>query len=190
MPERLHFQGLLVAALVNRRAAGLREAAVDHPKIVVTDGSVFVRAGANFAALSGAATAEIIEAEGGIEPGARRPIEGVANHKTLLVAVANQWKKESGFANAFTGRGRRVGQPDQGNAEKSEVRIDQCDVVLDGDSGFRGVKLPGGLLGIADGDPGMFDDVDLFGEAIDLLGFEVKRIAGDEEAGIGAALDL
>jgi hypothetical protein len=59
---------------------------------------------------------------------------------------------------------------------------------LHGDFGARGIKLPGGLLRIADGDPGMLDDVDLLGEAIDFLGFEVKRVAGDEEAGIGAAL--
>jgi hypothetical protein len=36
----------------------------------------------------------------------------------------------------------------------------------------------------------MLDDVDLFGEAVDFLGFEVERIAGDEEAGIGAALEF
>jgi len=36
----------------------------------------------------------------------------------------------------------------------------------------------------------VLDDVDLLGEAVDFLGFEVERIAGDEEAGIGAALEF
>jgi len=63
-------------------------------------------------------------------------------------------------------------------------------VALHSDFGFRRVKLPGGFLGIADGDPGMLDDVDLFGEAIDFLGFEIERIFGDKKARIGAALQL
>jgi hypothetical protein len=63
-------------------------------------------------------------------------------------------------------------------------------VVLDGDFGARSVKLPGGLPRIADGDPRVLDDVNLLGEAVNFLGFEVERIAGDEEAGIGPALEL
>src|ERR1700739_3802333 len=87
------------------------------------------------------------------------------------------------------GRGR-VWQPDQRNAVEAEIGIEHRDVLLDGELGLRGVKLPRGFLWIADGEPGMLEDVDLFGEAVDFLGFEVKRIAGNEEAGIGAPLEL
>src|SRR4029077_1339419 len=160
MPEGLDFEGLLVAALLDRRANGLGKTAIDYAEVVVVNGSVFERAGAEFSALRGAAAAEVVEAESGVEPGARGPIEGVAEDESLLIAVANEGKKESGFANVLAGGSGGVGQPHERDTEEAEIGIEQGDMVLDGDFGARRVKLPGGLLGIADGDPGMLDDVD------------------------------
>src|SRR5258707_5577396 len=45
MPKGLDFQGLLMAALFDRRAAGLRKAAVDHTQKSIVNGRVFARAG-------------------------------------------------------------------------------------------------------------------------------------------------
>src|SRR5258707_12991938 len=58
MPKGLHFQSLLMAALFDRRAAGLRNATVDHAGKVIVNGRVFEGAGADFGALGGAAAAE------------------------------------------------------------------------------------------------------------------------------------
>src|SRR5258707_10935192 len=67
MPKGLHFQGLLMAALFDRRAAGLRNATVAHAEIVIRNGRDFEGAGAELGAVGGAAGAGGFETEGGIE---------------------------------------------------------------------------------------------------------------------------
>ncbi len=55
---------------------------------------------------------------------------------------------------------------------------------------MRGEKLPGGTLGIADGDPGLADEIDVAREPLDFTGLEVEGIRRDEDHGVGAAEDL
>src|SRR5437899_12717309 len=112
MPEGLHFQSLLVAALVDRRAAGLREAAVNHTEIIELDGGVFEGAGADFGALGGAAAAEVVETERGIEPCAWRPVKGVAKDESFMVAVANDRDEETRFVNVLACGSGGMGEPD------------------------------------------------------------------------------
>jgi len=44
------------------------------------------------------------------------------------------------------------------------------------------------MFGIADGNPGVAHEVDIAGKTFNFFCFEIKRIARDEDGGIGAAL--
>src|SRR5260370_29632539 len=123
MPKGCQFRALLMASLCDRRGAGLRNATVDHAEIVIEKGRVFEGGGADFGALGGDAAAEVVETQRGIEPGARRPIKGVADDESFLIAVADEGQEESGFANVLAGGRGRVRQPDQRHAEEAEIWI-------------------------------------------------------------------
>src|SRR5271163_499775 len=81
--KRLHFELLLMAALLYGRAGGLGEAAVDDTEVGVLDGGVLERAGADFAALGGAPAAEELGAESGVKPGLGGPVESIAENETF-----------------------------------------------------------------------------------------------------------
>src|SRR5208283_2270661 len=55
---------------------------------------------------------------------------------------------------------------------------------------FRSIKLPGGMRGIADGEPGVANDVVVGGNALHFASLEVERVFSDQECGIGAAFQL
>ncbi len=46
------------------------------------------------------------------------------------------------------------------------------------------------MRGIADGEPGVADDVNIGGNALHFASLEVERVLGDQERGIGAAFEL
>ena len=55
---------------------------------------------------------------------------------------------------------------------------------------MRSVKLPLGAVRVADGDPGLANNVDVVSKFFDLVSFEVERIVAGKDGGIGLALDL
>ena len=55
---------------------------------------------------------------------------------------------------------------------------------------MRSVKLPLWTVGVADGDPGLANDVDVVSHLFDLGRFEIERIVARKDGGIGLALDL
>jgi hypothetical protein len=50
-------------------------------------------------------------------------------------------------------------------------------------------ELPGRVLLIANGDPGVVDEINVAGESVNHTRFEIKRILRNEEGRAGAALD-
>src|SRR5215471_973133 len=61
---------------------------------------------------------------------------------------------------------------------------------LQRDFGLGRVKLPGGMDRVANGDPGMPHHVDVVGDALHFLRLEIERIAGNQQARVGTALEL
>src|SRR5271170_6495853 len=180
---------MFVAALFLGNAAR-SDAAIDDAEIGIANGSALEGARAKFGAFRGAAAAEILEPEGGVEPGFRRPIESVTDHKPLAVALADHRQKEPGLADMIARGSGGIGQPDQRDPVEVKAGIEQRHLFLQGDLGARSKKLPGGMLGITDGEPAMVDDVLVGGEAIDILRFKIERVLGNEEKRIGAALEF
>src|ERR1700680_5176531 len=70
------------------------------------------------------------------------------------------------------------------------MRVYQRDGLVQAHAPVRRQELPGSMLRISYGDPRVCDDINIFWEAFDVAGFEVKRIVGEENAGIWAALDF
>src|SRR6266436_975322 len=188
--QGLHGELLLVAALRMANAGLVQEAAVDDAEISVFDGSIFEWPGAKFTAFFGTAAAEVLCADGGVEPGSRRPIVGVAKDETFPRAVAWLRNQETGLAD-FASRGcGGVRKPNEWDAEEAKIRVDERDGLIQTNARVRGVELPFGMLRVADGDPGFTNEVDIAGKAFHFAGLEVERILGQQEGGIGAALDL
>src|SRR6266851_441189 len=188
--QGLHFELLLVAALWMANARVVREAAIDHAEIGVFDGGIFEWPGAKFTAFFGTPAAEVLYAGGGVEPGSRRPIVGVAKDETFPRAIAWLRNQETGLAD-FASRGcGGVRKPNERDAEEAKIRVDERDGLIQTNARVRGVELPLGMLRVADGDPGFTNEVDIAGKAFHFAGLEVERILGQQEGGIGAALDL
>src|SRR5205823_2341581 len=110
--------------------------------------------------------------------------------EALARALADVGNEESGRAD-FAARGSgSIREPDEWDAEETEVGVEECDGLVEVDPRVRRVELPLGVLGIADGDPGAVDEIDLSREAFYLSRFEVKRIIGNQDCRIGPPLDL
>jgi len=69
VPERLHLELLLMAPLLDQRAVGTRDAAIDNAEIGVFDRRVLKRTGAKLATLGPTAEAEVFKPKHGIQPG-------------------------------------------------------------------------------------------------------------------------
>src|SRR5208283_2056734 len=61
-----------------------------------------------------------------------------------------------------------IGQPEKRDTIEAEVGIDQGNVFFESHLRFRSIKLPGGLHGIANGEPAVMDDVNIGGTALEL----------------------
>jgi len=166
------------------------EAAIVDAEVVIADERIFGWASAKIAALGGAAATEILSTEGGVHPGIGSPVESVAENETFDGAVAEVGNKKTGLANFGGRRSSGVREPDEGDAEEAEVSADQSDFIVEVHVGMRGKKLPAGTRGIADGDPGFADDVDIFAKALGFFGLEKKGIFGDEDGGAGLTDDF
>ena len=81
-------------------------------------------------------------------------------------------------------------KPNKWDSINPEIGIDQGNLLVQGDPGFGRIKLPGRFVRIADGEPGVVDDVVGGREALDFLGFEIKRVLGDEDRWIGPAFQF
>ena len=183
----MHFELLLVAALRLQDAGGIGNSAVDHAVIGIENGSVFVGAHTNLGALRGAALGEVLSAEGGVGPGYRCPVKGIAENVAFGGTVTDIREQETGLANFFAGRSGGERQPDQRHFVEAEVGVDQCDGFIQADAGARSEHLPSGPLLIADGDPGAVHDENVVGVAFDVAGFKIQRILGDHHHRVGAA---
>ena len=181
IPQRLHFQLLLVSALI---------LAVLHAKIRVSNGCVLKRTRTKANAFAGTTTAEIFKAGSQVHPGSGRPVESIANREALDGAVADDGKQESGLAYAFARRRCGIRQPEERDAVEAEIGIDQRDALFEGDFGFGSVKLPSRMLRIANCEPGVADDIEIRGHALDFLGFKINGIFGDQQRGVGVAFQF
>jgi hypothetical protein len=185
---------LLVAALFFEKGGAVRagdlKAAVDNAEIRVFDGSVFERASAKFGALGGAAFREEFGAQSSVQPGFRRQVKCISEDKPFAVALTDDRQKEAGLANFLSSRRGGIRQPDKWNAVEAKVGVDQGDALIETDAGVRCVELPGGMERVADGDPTATNEVNVTGEAFDFGCLEVERVLGNEDEGIGAALDF
>jgi len=85
------------------------------------------------------------------------------------------------------GRHGGVGQPDQGNAEKSEVGADQRDFIVEFNVGVGSKELPAGAFWIADGYPSFANDIVICAEAFGFFGLKIEGIVGDKDGGIRPA---
>src|SRR5882724_10874249 len=188
--QRLNFHALLFAALWAAGAIGIEQAAVVDTKIGIEDRGVLKRLGTKFAALEDAAAAHELRANGGVHPGRGSQIKSFAQDEALARALANIWDEESGLADSAAGGSGGVGQPNQRDAEKPKVGVDERDSLAEVNARVGRVELPFGMQGIANGDPGAMDEIHIAGEALDVARFEIKRIVGNQDGGIGPALDL
>src|SRR5258708_39333303 len=186
--QGLDFQPLLLATLRSGEAGNEDDAVVDS-KIAVINRGVFEGPGAESSAFEKAAAAHVLAANGSVHPRSGSEIESISGNEALERALANIGNEEAGLAYFATGGGRRVREPDERNAEKAEVGVNQCDSFIEADPRVGRVELPLGVLGVADGDPAAVDEVDLSREAFDVPCFEVKRIVGNQECRIGPPLD-
>jgi hypothetical protein len=73
--------------------------------------------------------------------------------------------------------------------ESADVGVDERDGLAEVKARVGRVELPFRVFGIADGDPSALDEVDVAGEALDVVRFEIKRIVGNQDGGIGPAFD-
>src|SRR5712664_3714558 len=164
--QRLNFHALLFAALWATGAIGIEQAAVVDAKIGIADRRVLKRLGAKFAALQNAAAAHELRANGGVHPGRGSQIKSVAQDEALARALANIRDEESGLADSAAGGSGGVGQPNQRDAEKPEVGVDERDRLAEVDARVGRVELPFGMQGIANGDPGAMHEIHIAGEAL------------------------
>ena len=189
--KRLNFELLLMAALFLAdgvaAGAGNDQAAVDHAKVSVLDGSVFERASAEFGPLGGTAHGEILRAESYVEPRLWREVNGIPKNQTFRIGLTNDGKQDAGLANFFACRRGGIGKPDERNAEEAKVGVDEGDAFAETNARLGRIKLPGGMTRIADGDPAPVDEVNIIGETFDFGGLEKERILGNQDQGIGAA---
>src|SRR2546426_4473796 len=92
------------------------------------DRRVFPRPRAEFAAFGGAPPAEKLPGEGRVHPLEGRPVERVAQDKSLARAVADVGNQKPRLAH-FAARGRRgVRQPDRSEEHTSELQS-PCNLV-------------------------------------------------------------
>src|SRR5271157_676273 len=189
-PERLHFELLLMPALIYQCTASTRNAAIEDPVVAVLDGSVLKRTGAKVATLAPAPAAEVFKTKCGIHPGFWGPVEGIANDEAFAVAVADDGHEKTGLPNMLASRSGGIGPPEKRDTIEAEVGVDQSDGFLEGQLRFRSIKLPGGMRGIADGEPGVANDVEVGGKALDFASFKVQRVLRYQEGGVGVALEF
>ncbi len=129
-------------------------------------------------------------ANGSVHPRSGSQIKSITGNEALERALANIGNEEAGLAYFAAGGGGGIREPDERDAEKTEVGVDQRDGFIETDPRVGRVELPFGVLGVADGDPRAVDEVDLSREAFDVPCFEVKRIVGNQNRWIGPPLDL
>ena len=129
-------------------------------------------------------------AKGRVHPLRGSQIKSVTEDEALARALADVGDEESGRADFAARRSGSIREPNERDTEKTEVGVDECDGLVEVDPRVRRVELPLGVLGVADGDPGAVDEIDLSREAFYLSCFEVKRIIGNQDCRIGPPLDL
>ena len=118
-------------------------------------------------------------AKGSVHPQSGGQKKSITENEALARALADVGNEETGRADSAARGGGGVRKPDEGYAEKTEVGVDERDGSIETDPRVRRVELPLRMLGIADGDPGAVNEVDLAREAFDVSRFEVKRIVGN-----------
>jgi hypothetical protein len=182
---------LLFAALGRASAAvWVEQAAVLRAEIGVLDGSVFERLGTKTAAFEDAAAAHELSAESRVQPGRRSEIKSITKDEALERGLTDIGHEESRLPD-FVARGDGgVGKPNQGHAEKPEVGVDERGGFVEANTRVRGVKLPLRPRRIADSDPRAADQINVARKALDFAGFEIERILGNKNRGIGLTFDF
>ena len=115
-------------------------------------------------------------AQGSVHPRNGSQIKSVTEDEALARALADVGDEETGRADLAARRGGGVREPDEGHAEKAEVGVDERDSFIQTDPRVGRVELPLRVLGIADGDPGAADEIDVSREAFHVPRFEVQRM--------------
>ena len=186
----MYFEALLLAALGRARAVRVQEAAVVHGEVGVLDGSIFEWLGAKSAAFEQAAAAHELRAESGIEPGQGREIKGLTQNEAFAGTLTDVRNEEAGLPDFASRGGGGVRKPDEGNAEQTEVGVDQGDSLVEANARFGSIELPIGAAGITDGDPGALHEIQIARNTLDGASFEIQRIVGEEDLIVGLALDF
>src|SRR6267143_2987189 len=187
--QGLDFQPLLLATLRSADAVN-EDAAVVDTKIAVINRGVFEGPGAESSAFEKAAAAHVLAANDSVQPRGGREIESITENEALERALADIGNEETGLADLAAGGGGGIREPDERDAEKSKVGVDQGDGFIEMDPRVGRIELPRGMLGVADGDPRPVDEVNLSWKAFDVTRLEVQRIFGNQECRIGPPLDF
>src|SRR5712664_3483057 len=188
--QGLDFEALLLATLRSAYAVGVEDAAVVDTKIGVINRSVLEGLGAECSAFEKAAAAHVLAANGSVHPRIGLQVTATTENEALERALADVGNEETGLADLVAGGGGGVREPNERNAEKTKIGVDQRDGFIEPDPRVGCVELPIGVLGIAYGDPAAVDKVDVSREALHVPCFEVKRILRNQNCQIGAPLDL
>ena len=115
-------------------------------------------------------------AQGSVHPRSGSKIKSITEDEALARALSEVGDEETGRADLAARGGGGVREPDEGHAEKTEVGVDERDSFIQTDPRVGRVELPLRVLGIADGDPGAVDEIDVSREAFHVPRFEVQRM--------------
>ncbi len=83
-----------------------------------------------------------------------------------------------------------IGQPQERHAVQPEIGIDQRHAFFQRDFGVGRVKLPGGMLRVANCEPGVAHEIDIRGHALYFLGLEIDGVFGDQQRRVRMAFQL
>src|SRR5215510_3842154 len=142
-----------MATLRLQDSSRVRQAAIDHAIVGVVKSRAVVGSGSHLSALGRAAFAQILRTECRVKPGSRRPIKRVAKDKSFAIAVADVGEEKACFPHALARGSGGVGHPNQGHTKKTEIGVDQSNVLVEPNACAPRKELPFRMLGVANSDP-------------------------------------